>query len=541
MGIVPLSVYIASRCWGITKQGASIAGLLAIGPSLSYFEWLLRYGTLGFAFSVGLLPITLAFCARLAFGDVEARWRDVLILLILSFCSIAWTLSAMSFIPVVLIAAALFVRSIKAREVFSSGRWKKLVAFALFFLVINGPWLTVFFRESKVLSFVSGQTMPGSDTRSVHDSKQEGANAEKEKSKKIKQVYKHFQQSLAKVNPIVFLFFIPGLLLVRRKSYRVVISATILWLILVATVGDYYKPQLELRRMIIAASFLMCVPAGAALYAFMARTLVWIGEDSIAKKAIGLSTLVLLIGASLASPMVAGAHYVNRYVEHYRFAPDGFEPMSDAIKEHGGEGRTLVLGFILHDFGARNYASQDGGHIAPLTLLSGKEMYASDFYHTRWSTVDPIPAAYRKRDVEGIEEFLDLINVTAVVAFKREWIKYCDSHEQYKEVYRDGKFRLYTRQTKSLGYFLRGEGELSSAKDGFNIVPSTKESVLKYKYHPRLVSNFPEEVSISPSFAFREEIGGKKTQDVSFIKLSFSERLIKERQPVHIGFYPENQ
>lgn len=519
--LIPWACYWAARIFGCSRAAAACTGVLALGPSLSYFEWLLRYGTLGFVFSVGMAPLALALSYRLSLAEQSPRLLHMLALTVVSFCCITWSLSFLVFLP--LTAAAL----VGWRRTFAADRRKLVLAFIVLFAVINGPWMRVFVRESKVFSFLSGETLPGSDTRSVFSDKtsDEESKAKPELIDLLRKKYRGFREELRKVNPLIVFMFIPGVLLLPAGSPRSILLITVLWLGLIAVVGDALKPQLELRRMIIPASFLMTIGAGAAL----CRTLLWarqkLGEKGspYGLRAAAAAAGIVLSGLLLLSPLSAAAHYTNRTERFYRFAPKYFLELADAIRRRAGDGRTLFFGFILHDFGASNYAAQDGGHIAPLAKLSGKEMYASDFYHSRWSTVDPIPASYRKRGAEGIEEFLDLVNVSAVVTFKREWLKYCRERPGiYSEVYRGGRFTLFTRRPSpamegDAGYFLRGEGELRNLADGFAVKPRTGEVVLKYRFHPRLKA-YPEgSAELFPVPAYIEDRGGGEQEQVSFV------------------------
>ncbi|MCB0359235.1 MAG: hypothetical protein KDD44_06355, partial [Bdellovibrionales bacterium] len=235
----------------------------------------------------------------------------------------------------------------------------------------------------------------------------------------------------------------------------------------------------------------------------------------------------------------AGSYWADRDVDLYGFAPPEFLGLSRAIDEYGGPGRTFFFGFILQELGAKNYATQDGGHIAPLAELSGHELYASDFYHSRWSTVDPIPLAYRQRGRAGVEEFLDLINVTSVVTFKREWLEYCQADPRYQEVYRGGRFRLFTRDFPESTYFYEGRGLRRRAKDGFSVVPETPTVVLKYRYHPRLTTNYPDQVELFPVFAFDEETGGGATHRVEFVGIRVPPPFIQEGREIHVGFFAD--
>ncbi len=538
--IIPWANYAAARLFGCSRLAAVCAGALCLGPSLSYFEWLLRYGTLGFVFSAGMSPLALALAYRLSLSEQRPRLIHLLALLVFSFCAISWSLSALVFMPITLAALA------KWRTTFGADRRKLVLAFVILFAAINGPWMKVFIRESKVFSFVSGQTMPGSDTRSVSGASvtANSAGAETEAFVPLlKKKYKAFKQELRKVNPVILFMFIPGIAMLLGGSPGLLLLATVLWLLFVAIVGDALKPQLELRRMIIPASYLMAIAAGVGIK----KALLWMLDglrDAEAGRTRRFSSAVgavMMAGLLILSPLTAAAHFTNKRETFYRFAPDYFVELAEAIKRHGGDGRTLFFGFILHDFGASSWAAQDGGHIAPLAQLSGKEMYASDYYHSRWSTVDPIPASFRKRGSEGIEEFLDLVNVSAVVTFKREWLEYCRKHQDvYTEVYRGGRFRLFTRARRpelsgDAGYFYRGGGHVRRLSDGFAVRPEGAEVVVKYRFHPMLTAYPKGSAELFAVPAFIEDRGGGKQEQVSYVGVR---RLgVEPEAEIRVGFY----
>ncbi len=174
--------------------------------------------------------------------------------------------------------------------------------------------------------------------------------------------------------------------------------------------------------------------------------------------------------------------YRNEAGLQYKLAPPLVQELASAINKFGGDGRVFILGFILHDLGATAYDTQDGGHVASLAMYTSKHFYASDFYHSKWETVDPIPREYRKRGSAGVEEFLDLMNVSSVVTFNRTWSRYCLKNPKYREVFHQGRFRLFTRVAPTQGYFLSGAGELELFDDGFTVIPKTEEVVLKFRY-----------------------------------------------------------
>ena len=530
--LIPCSVYFAARVLNFSKRSSFLSAVLSLAPSMSHFEWLLQYGTLGFSLSAGLMPLTLALAMRLALDDREPAWSTPLLLLVVSFFCLSWPLAGVAFLPLALYA--LVQMAIRPEK----SRLAKVVVFAVLFGLANGPWISTFVRESKVGTFLSGDQLPGSTVKSFH--RQSGAVSKIEKHSLSTRAGLQLRRSLVKVNPLLVLFSFFGLCFVSQRRLAFGFLLTLAWLLLLTSIGEEYKPQLELRRMMVPASFIMSLLAGVGLSSALGKF--WRElEDNSGSKSYRLATAVCLFalsGAVFLTPLISGATYLNRSAVKYTFAPPELESLSRAIAKHGGEGRTFFLGFILHELGAKNYASQDGGHIAPIPTFSGKSLYASHFYHARWSSVDPIPESYRKRGEAGIEEFLDLVNATAVVTYKREWAKYCGSKEYYKQVIKVGRFRLFVRKRKNSSYFLKGKGILEAATEGITVKPETSEVVLKFRYLPQLRVSPPESAEISPEFAFNEDLGGGKTQDVDFIRLIFSEKALVEEITIKIGFWP---
>ena len=550
--LVPWSSCAAARRLGVGRSEALLAALLSLAGTLSFYEWVLKYGTLGFSLSAGLTPLCVVMCAKFALSDKSPSWSFLLALLLVSFLVLAWTVSAVTLVPVTILALLFY------RQTFAGDRRVKVVVFALLFALINGPWLKIFFEESKVLSFLSLSTLPGADPNEGETLAQGASGgampsttsittvAQVKKAatpaplaKRAAKKLKLFRQSLARMNPMILLFFLPGLFLISSGREKLVLVFTICWLTLIAAVGDLLKPQLELLRLLIPATFVMCIPAAVGI-SYTIRRLREIGADELRRYSVrrvgAVIGLVAVLGSVAITPLVAGAVWVNRSDDKFGFAPPIVKNLSQAIREFGGEGRTFFLGFILHDLGSIDYQAQNGGHVAPLPAFSGKPMYASHFYHARWSTVDPIPSSYRRRGSEGIEEFLDLVNATAVVTFKREWADYCLKDPRYKQVYQEDRFRLFVRQTTHAGYFLKGTGEVLNRKEGFGLRAATGEVILKFRYYPKLKSDTPG-VELFPVPAFTEELGGGRTEDVQFVGVRIPPQVLSANKVIGIGFY----
>ena len=502
---------------------------------MGYFEWLLKYGTLGFAFSAGIFPLVFAFALRLLF-DEKCRWGDVIGLLITSFLCLRWSLSGAYFIPL-----SIYIL-LKFRLLLSPMRIGKVLALIIVFLTLNMSWMVSFVDYSKVGNFVASSTLPGSTAKSFSISKNEniaqGVDAlEKSLFEQGKEIQGFLRELLVKVNPVILLFFIPGVYAIKNKDWFRTYIYTLLWLVIIAGIGDEFKPQLELRRLIIPFSFLATIPAAAGVVYLLESLERFRNSEIVVNRIVAICGLIVIYGGLIISPITAASALSNRSDEKYSFASSVVENLSIAVRKYSGEGRTFFFGFILHELGATSYAAQDGGHISPLAKFAGKPFYASDYYHRVWSTVDPIPRSYRARGEEGIEEFLNLVNVSAVVTFKREWADYCLARPWYHEVFREGRFRLFKRERETGGYFLQGEGEVKTVKGGIEITPRTKEIVIKYRYFPRLkVQNKVSGVELFPVKVFDEDKGGGKVEEVNFIGVRTSDQTLKEGKEIRIGF-----
>ena len=226
------------------------------------------------------------------------------------------------------------------------------------------------------------------------------------------------------------------------------------------------------------------------------------------------------------APVIATSAYTNKTDEHFVFSPEELPSFIETLATHGGEGRVFYLGFILHELGSTWWSAQDGGHIAPIAQWAKKPMYASQFYHSTWSSVDPIPESYRERGESGVEEFLDLVNATSVVTFTKIWAKYCiDRPDKYEQVAKYDRFRVFVRiesARKSIGYFQKGTGVVKDLRNALEVKldAETKDTevVLKYRYHPHLKVS-PETAEIFEVPVFTEELGGGRTKPYSFIGL----------------------
>lgn len=557
IGVVPWCVYAGSRIFRLSIEQSVAAAMFALGPSTGYFEWLLRYGTAAFVFSAGLVVLVLALAYRLALAEEPVKWRQVLALLAASSLCILWSLAVLAFIPLV------FLSLCQWRSTFARARLPKIAAFLLLFLILNGPWMITFVQEAHVLTYVSAGSMHAAKKGVIKETAGGSAAAPAAEAQKLPSVpvlasaeqspsfldqikkktstgKKKFRELLLKMNPLLLMFFLPGLFALPRGKIRTALGSTIFWLLFLAALGDQFKPQLELKRMVIPAGFLMSVLAGPALLALLKR---WETTQSAAADFFFRERLapaigqIVLFGAIFISPLAAGTVYLNRSWEKYVLSSPIVKDLSQAIKQHGGEGRTFFAGFVLHELGATWWGSQDGGHISLLAASTGKPLYASDFYHRYWQESDPIPLQYLVRDTEGIEEFLDLINATAVVTLTKPWAEYCSSLPRYKEVFHEDRWRMFVREVGHPSFVYRGRARVAEEKNGLRIWPESEEVVVKYRYFPKLAADIADGVELFPVPVFNQEASPGAVTEVSFIGLKVKPELIAEGRSVLISYH----
>lgn len=541
--MVPWAIYAASRLLQFSRGAAFIAALLALGPSAFFFEWLLKFGTLAFVMSAGLSPLVLALCLRIALLERRSQWPDVLATSVICTFCFFWPLAIVIFLPF------LCYLILKIRTVLSPSHKAQVLTLAVLIALFNLPWITTWLREIDLAGYLARPSLPGASATHVAYQKKPSASDDHSdhSPNKIERngmgyasLQKKFWMSLSPVNPLVFFLAFPGLFLLRSRDEKIVFGATIFWLLLLTALAPALKPQLELRRMILPAAFLMSVLAGAASIDALKRHLENGAKVRGISVALAASTAFLagLLGAIIITPVNVRATYRNASDHHYVFAEGSISRLVEAIGKNGGNGRTFFLGFVLHEAGSSANAGVDGGHIAPFARFAGKPLYASHFVHARWSAVDPIPRSYLRRDFDGVEEFLDLVNATAVVTFRREWRKYCEAHpDRYQLVYEDKNLWMFTRPES--GYFLSGSGKVLNWKDdSVELVPSESQIVLKFRYQPELQVSPSGSAKISSVPAFAEDHGGGREEAVSFVKLEISPEALSNKTIIRFGYRP---
>jgi len=484
--LLPGSVYVSAALEGWDKTSRAIAATLALCCGLVWYRWALKYGTMGFIISASLVPLNLSLAGQLLQVTPKVSLKKTLSFVTTTTLMLLWSASALVFIPLaVLVVCSFLYRLVKGTRPILQSR---ACLAGLLLLAVNLPWMTVFWSVSNVGRFLSRDaanvTLQVEDLATSEASSrsaplpQDGAHRgfrHKEGALDLGKSMGVIREKSFSTNPLILLFALPGIFFLAPRS-RVVLLGTGAWLLFLGSVMVPLKPQLELDRMLLVLTIIAALPAGRALRELLLSrgTLPLVFEGSLK----GLAAGILF-----ASPFCTAAILSNRTVEQYHFADELVQHLAKAIRELGGEGRTVFSGCILHEL--------EEGHIAPLTIWTGKELVASAPFHTLWKYTQVIPKSFIERGDIGIEEYLTLMNSTSVVAHEREWRDYFSARpEKYTLVWREDRFSLFTRKDAVNAPFLEGKGSLiGKSTHSLRVRIDGESATLKYNYFPFLKSS----------------------------------------------------
>ncbi len=477
--IGPAATYLAARLERTngaapqTTLSPAIAALLHLTVSLLWFRWGLKYGTMGFVTAASLVPLNIVLTGIVFSTDRPLTRRLMWLTVTTMSLMVCWSLAGIVFIPCIVLAVCLVRRL-----------WRKenIVRLAILLLVINLPWMALFWSVSNVGRFVHAEkkapvVATGEVGTAVAKPTGNATPAEprafrgKAKSFSAKESLKVLRESAVSMNPLLLAFAIPGLFLLRKPN-RLLFSVTAVWLVGLGAIGAPMKPQLELDRMLLILGLIAAIPSSLAITALFERAA---GPTrGLLPRALG----ALTGGFLLTGPFVVSGVIHNRTVEQYHFADPSVTEMRDAIVTYGGSGRVLYSGFVLHEF--------SNGHLAPLVYMTGRPLIASSYAHDKWRYEQVFPAPFLAEKDTGIRRYLDLYNVTAVFAHERVWRDYFRARPtEFTEVWRGGRFALFTRANITPTYLLEGTGEVLTQHSNRVVFRlTTPAAVLKFNYFP---------------------------------------------------------
>jgi len=486
-GLLPLSVFIGARICRLTAPAPAMAAIIAMGSSLMWYRWGLKYGTVGFITSAALSPLVLALLTKFLSKEEQLSRIEALLLVVTTSLMLCWSPSTFVILPAGIYGLVYLGRVLHKQH-------SALIIGGIF--ALTAPWVVVFLSVSKVTTFVKqeqpsyqataeGTFSTDKPTPIVHKAKPSKVTVQN-----CLRVIRDFSTG---ANPLIIFLALPGILLLAGAA-RPIFGLTSVSLAALGSIIALRLPQLELDRMLVILGVILSIPAAAAL-AHMTRAT----EGRVFSR---LST-ALCLAFLLVTPFSAAGVVSNNSIEQYFFASPLFTNLTQAIKKYGGNGRVLFSGFILHQV--------SDGHIAPLAELTGKPLMASSPFHNLWSYRQIFPKSFiERKESAGIEEYLDLYNVSAVLAHERSWLHYFSSKpEKYQPAWHQDKFTLFVRTTSPASYYIQGSGQEPEVRSNSIVLkPTTSEVVLRFNYFPFLKSS---SCIIS---------GQQVALEVSFIKLS---------------------
>ena len=458
--IFPYCLYKCSRLLGLDEKASLLSSILGLTSSTTLYKWILSYGSMGFVCSTMILPLALGLLIKLNEQiKSEAVSKKLLFwTACISTLTLFWSLQAIALLPVLLI--------IGPQGFYKLLKHKNLRKITVFFLIINIAWMSLFIKVSKVAGFLNADKSSSFEATSQGEFSK-AIVKKKSHSLSIEKLHESFKENSLRINPLIIIFIGISALLSKIKSYdRNIILITISWCFLIGFIGPVFKPQLELDRFIIIASILACIPVSSTL--------------NIIKNAGNFHiTNSILCGFIITSYASFSSILQNRGWNNFFLNNNDISKLNEFINNNTYSGRALFTGFILHDL--------SGGHLAPLAINSKVPLVGSSPVHNLWRYTDVIPSTYRERGEQGIEEYLDLLNATFILAHEPKWRKYFRQHkEAYEEVGAVNSFVGFKR-LKNSSYFISGDGEVINQLENKLVLKlTTKDAVIKFNYFPFL-------------------------------------------------------
>lgn len=466
------SIFISSRIIGLSRPVAAIAATLALSFSRVWFQWSLKYGTLGFVLSTILLPLVISLLISLIDPKVQNSSKRVLAFFLSLSLLLCWTPAGIVLAPAAVISL-FYIRRLLGRP------WMKLVA--LLIPLLHIPWIILFLQVSKVTSFVASTPTASHSYRNA------------KLTISFDSILKTFSDSAIGTNPLIIIFGLAGLYFIPKSS-RLVIVSTSTFLLFLGTVMVAVKPQLELDRMLVVLALLLTIPSAATI----GKIIGLYYQDSVevstsqsilerfrcrVTKFTSAINLSLIMGIFIAGIFSTIAVISNRSLDHFWFKQPEVDKLVELIRSEPGEGRGLFTGCVLHQL--------NEGHLAPLAIWTERPLIASSFVHNIWNYQQPIPKGFLARGDEGIEEYFDLYNVDYVFAHEHEWKeRFRSQAHRYIFIGEAGRFILFRRIRSVKGYVLEGAArDIQQKIDGVTLTPQSKDLVLKFNYLPSLFSS----------------------------------------------------
>lgn len=386
--LIPWMAALSVRVAGGRGAALWTAGILGLGVSQHFFLWLLQYGTVGACFSS-------AFILPFAAGVFRVLWmgRREWWLLVLVSGSFVFL---MMWPPGALMAAAVFVAAVASARRWT---WKRVGFLAL----CGAVGLALHYRTFGAIFLQGGEQLLNGDLAAapraaagggaLRPLAHTGAMAASGWSRLISHLHE--------VNPILVVMGIAGTLVFPLRSVRRWFAPIIITLAILCGWGPELLPHLELGRMSIPLAYVAIAPAALGIERILRS-----GRFMLTPARAVLVALLILTGWN-ARGLFGGRQALFTVT----YMGEKTESLVALVKAHAEPGsRVLFAGPCVHAYG-------DGGHVALLPYLGGREMMACDYYHFPMAEVEyeyPPPPFRDKPDL--LYAFLADHNVSLVFA-----------------------------------------------------------------------------------------------------------------------------
>lgn len=471
--LIPFAAAASVRALRGGAAAQAAAGLMALGVSQHYYLWLMHYGTIGACLTAALIiPVS-----ALLYRVVVMKRSDVV-----TVVGLMLSATLMLFYP----PAMLMALPLGVSVLFQWRRWQKRAWTALAIcagvvLILHAGTLLALFGEIRFDDVADPSRSAFLRTPAVElwslDYVREGCN--------------HILAHLREGHPVLLFMGLLGIIMTTHRRLRSWYLPLIVFPALLCGWGRFHFPHMQLSRMAIPMLFAAVIPAaihvGELLRVERTRWALW------------RSALIVLLALTALNNL--RMYQVKGRAGYHVFSEQN-RRMAAWIRDNTPpDGRVLFAGETVHAY--------DGGHVAVLPLLTGREMMASDYYH-----FDPYKTDYEypphpfRLSPDGWQKFMNMYNVSIVFTYHERWKRFFENHPELfvpvAEWGRDGNRKTYRVVRECNGRVWRGRGGARAHfnRIDFTVEPGQDELVLGYNWDNGLKVDSPVEI-----FPFETEEG----------------------------------
>jgi len=476
--VVPAATWLAGRRAGLDRTGAAVFAGLVLWSSVTFFGWTFETGTAGATAAAMWLPC--AFASALALTSSPRPAPGTLALWAASTFLVAQWPPMAAFLAV----EGVFVL-VSLPRLDRGGRIRVLLVSVLLALLMLPTALAALHAKAVLRhAFAS----PAAARKAAFSFGGFCAKAWEQ--------FLFLTRNLAKsASPLLVFGGLAGLFAATPRKARLLAAAGMLAGILCYAGVYAWKANLQTYRLVIPTFFLLAFPAARFASAALRPA------DEGAGRPLARAVLAGLVAALFLGGAVEGPTLALRAARKGMGARDDVLRAAARLRELVPEdGRILFAGKTEHAFG--------GGHVAPLPWLTGREMFACDYYGFPAGTApdDCPPKDLRFPGRDGDWQFMRLHGVTHLVAHDPAKIasfrKRPDCFEETETLSiaacpDEVVFRVLGSDGGALA---KGRGQVRATFNRIEVRPEAgeEELVLRYAWSDRLSSPPPSRIAPAP-------------------------------------------